>query len=140
MKKNISINLQGMIFHIEEDGFEVLRTYLDSIKIYFSGYAGHQEIIADIESRMAEIFYANLTPTKQVITLEDVQALIKKMGSVNDFAQQDKDEDEVEITADASRMIGSATSGSSSSGSAHCNTILTNRASPCAGAFCSAGK
>ena len=115
MKKNISINLQGMIFHIEEDGFEVLRTYLDSIKIYFSGYAGHQEIIADIESRMAEIFYANLTPTKQVITLEDVQALIKKMGSVNDFAQQDKDEDEFEM--DAPKMIGSTTSGSYSSGS-----------------------
>ncbi|MBK0404590.1 PspC domain-containing protein [Adhaeribacter sp. BT258] len=115
MKKNISINLQGMIFHIEEDGYEVLRTYLDSIKIYFSGYAGHQEIIADIESRMAEIFYANLTPTKQVITLEDVQALIKKMGSVNDFAQHDKDEDEVEV--EAPKMIGSTTSGSYSSGS-----------------------
>ena len=115
MKKNISINLQGMIFHIEEDGYEVLRTYLDSIKIYFSGYAGHQEIIADIESRMAEIFYANLTPTKQVITLEDVQALIKKMGSVNDFAQQDKDEDEMEM--EAPKMIGSTTSGSYSSGS-----------------------
>src|SRR5690606_15574946 len=90
MKKNISINLLGMIFHIEEDGYEVLRNYLDSIKIYFSGYAGHQEIVADIESRMAEIFFANLSPAKQVITLEDVQALIKKMGNVNDFAQHDQ--------------------------------------------------
>ena len=113
MKKNISINLQGMIFHIEEDGYEVLRTYLDSIKIYFSGYAGHQEIIADIESRMAEIFFANLTPTKQVITLEDVQALIKKMGSVNDFEQQDKDEDEMETP----HLIGNPASGSYSNGS-----------------------
>jgi len=103
MKKNISINLQGMIFHIEEDGYEVLRTYLDSIKIYFSGYTGHQEIIADIEARMAEIFYANLTPTKQVITLEDVQALIKKMGSVNDFAQQDKDEDDLGVFGENSK-------------------------------------
>ncbi|KAA9332640.1 PspC domain-containing protein [Adhaeribacter soli] len=117
MKKNISINLQGMIFHIEEDGYEVLNNYLNSIKIYFSGYAGHQEIIADIESRMAELFYANLTPSKQVITLEDVQALIKKMGSVNDFAQQDKDEDEAEIRGEAPKMIGSTTSGSYSSAS-----------------------
>jgi phage shock protein PspC (stress-responsive transcriptional regulator) len=108
MKKNISINLQGMIFHIEEDGYEVLHTYLNSIKIYFSGYAGHQEIIADIESRMAELFYANLTPSKQVITLEDVEALIKKMGSVNDFAQHDKDEDEMETP----KMIGNTASGS----------------------------
>jgi phage shock protein PspC (stress-responsive transcriptional regulator) len=98
MKKNISINLQGMIFHIEEDGYEVLKQYLDSIKNYFSTYAGHQEIIADIESRMAEIFYANLTPTKQVITLEDVEVLIKKMGSVNDFAQIEEDEEAPKAT------------------------------------------
>src|SRR4051812_45943671 len=94
MKKNISINLQGMIFHIEEDGYEVLRNYLESIKTYFAGYAGHQEIIDDIESRMAEIFYAALTPAKQVITLEDVEALIRKMGSVSDFAQIDEEENE----------------------------------------------
>mgnify|MGYP006162253399 CR=1 FL=1 len=40
MKKNISINLQGMIFHIEEDGYEQLSQYLAAIKAYFSAYAG----------------------------------------------------------------------------------------------------
>src|SRR5436190_1659455 len=84
----------NMIVHIEEDGYEVLRNYLESIKNYFSGYTGNQEIIADIESRMAEIFYATLSPAKQVITLEDVEALIRKMGSVSDFAQIDEEENE----------------------------------------------
>ncbi|PIQ20969.1 MAG: hypothetical protein COW65_11850, partial [Cytophagales bacterium CG18_big_fil_WC_8_21_14_2_50_42_9] len=85
MKKNISINLQGMIFHIEEDGYEQLSQYLAAIKTYFSAYEGHEEITADIEARMAEIFFAKLSPTKQVITREDVQALITQMGSVKDF-------------------------------------------------------
>ncbi|WP_114778659.1 GIN domain-containing protein [Botryobacter ruber] len=87
MKKNISINLQGIIFHIEEDGYEQLSTYLASVRNYFSTYEGHEEIIADIEARIAEIFAGHLSPAKQVITQEDVQKLIAQMGNVNDFEQ-----------------------------------------------------
>ncbi|MGV3586468.1 MAG: PspC domain-containing protein [Adhaeribacter sp.] len=94
MKKNISINLQGMIFHIEEDGYEQLSQYLAAIKAYFSAYAGHEEIIADIEARIAEIFFSKLSPTKQVITHEDVQALVAQMGSVKDFQTLEEDEPE----------------------------------------------
>jgi phage shock protein PspC (stress-responsive transcriptional regulator) len=97
MKKNISINLQGIIFHIEEDGYEQLSQYLAAIKAYFSAYEGHEEITADIEARMAEIFSAKLSPLKQVITSEDVQALIAKMGSVKDF--QNLEEEETGYTA-----------------------------------------
>src|SRR4028119_664805 len=93
MKKNISINLQGLIFHIEEDGYEQLRQYLAAIKTYFSNYAGHGEIVADIEGRIAEVFSGKLNPGKQVITQEDVQALIAQMGSVQDFAQLEEEED-----------------------------------------------
>jgi phage shock protein PspC (stress-responsive transcriptional regulator) len=101
MKKNISINLQGMIFHIEEDGYEQLSQYLAAIKAYFSAYAGHEEIIADIEARIAEIFFAKLSPTKQVITSDDVQALIAQMGSVKDFQNLEADEPEYAATAAA---------------------------------------
>ncbi|MBT9392663.1 PspC domain-containing protein [Hymenobacter sp. NST-14] len=95
MKKNISINLQGMIFHIEEDGYEVLSRYLTEVKAHFSGYRGHEEIVADIESRIAELFAARLSPLKQVITLDDVEAMTAKMGRVSDFQTADEaDEDE----------------------------------------------
>ncbi|WP_026464087.1 GIN domain-containing protein [Adhaeribacter aquaticus] len=97
MKKNISINLQGMIFHIEEDGYEQLSQYLAAIKKYFSAYEGHEEIIADIEARIAEIFFTKLNPSKQVITRDDVQALITQMGSVKDF-QTLEEEPEVEYS------------------------------------------
>ena len=55
MKKNISINISGIIFHIEEDGYLKLKEYLESINKYFSSFEGSTEIIADIESRIAEI-------------------------------------------------------------------------------------
>ena len=92
MKKNISINISGIIFHIEEDAYEQLRDYLQSINRYFSNYDGSEEIIADIESRIAEIFLAKLSEEKQVITAEDVDALITTMGNVSDFQAMEQDE------------------------------------------------
>ena len=85
MKKNISINISGIIFHIEEDGYESLRKYLDTVNRYFSSFEDSSEILADIESRIAEIFLSKLNEGKQVITAEDVSSLIATMGSVNDF-------------------------------------------------------
>ena len=85
MKKNISINISGIIFHIEEDGYETLRKYLDTVNRYFSSFEDSSEILADIESRIAEIFLSKLNEGKQVITGEDVSSLIATMGSVNDF-------------------------------------------------------
>ncbi|MBA9075794.1 GIN domain-containing protein [Rufibacter quisquiliarum] len=101
MKKNISVNLQGMIFHVEEDGYEMLRQYLAAIKAYFSSYEGHEEIVADIESRIAEIFFSRLNPGKQVITREDVQALIAQMGTVTDFEMDEPLEEEPAPAASA---------------------------------------
>ncbi|WP_109829510.1 PspC domain-containing protein [Reichenbachiella versicolor] len=101
MKKNISINISGIIFHIEEDGYTELKQYLDSVSSYFSGYEDSKEIIEDIESRVAEIFLSKLADGKQVITAEDVDALIKKMGTVSDFeAESDtyESQDEKETT------------------------------------------
>ncbi|MBD2716329.1 PspC domain-containing protein [Microvirga sp. STR05] len=101
MKKNISINLQGIIFHIEEDGYEVLSRYLAEVKAHFSGYRGHDEIVSDIEGRIAEIFAARLSDMKQVVSLEDVQAMVAKMGRVSDFQSADDAEDDDELLADA---------------------------------------
>ncbi len=85
MKKNISINISGIIFHIEEDGYDILRKYLDSINAYFASFEDNSEILADIESRIAELFLSKLSEGKQVITRDDVNSLINTMGSVSDF-------------------------------------------------------
>ncbi|MBI1770521.1 MAG: PspC domain-containing protein [Bacteroidetes bacterium] len=99
MKKTLSINISGIIFHIEEDGYETLRKYLDSINRYFSSFEDSSEILADIESRIAEIFLVKLNEGKQVITAEDVQQLIATMGNVSDFKAAEENEFASESTA-----------------------------------------
>ncbi|MEP1035228.1 PspC domain-containing protein [Ekhidna sp.] len=85
MKKNISINIGGIIFHIEEDGYDKLKSYLDSVNKYFSSFEDSKEIIADIEGRIAEIFLSKLDEGKQIINHEDVNDLIATMGTTKDF-------------------------------------------------------
>ncbi|MCV9385651.1 GIN domain-containing protein [Reichenbachiella ulvae] len=97
MKKNISINISGIIFHIEEDGYSSLKSYLESINRYFSSYEDSIEIISDIEGRIAEIFLSKLSDGKQVITLEDVESLIQTMGTVADFDAAENGEEEEKV-------------------------------------------
>ena len=94
MKRTISINISGILFHVEEDGYDLLKNYLTTINNYFSTYEDSQEITNDIESRIAEVFLSKLTPSQQVITRENVDAVITAMGSVEDFAAEAVLEDE----------------------------------------------
>ena len=94
MKKTISINIGGVVFHIEEDGYEKLKNYLGSVQRYFSSFADSKEILSDIEGRIAERFLAKQkAENKQVISLEDVDQLIGAMGTVADFEAIEQAED-----------------------------------------------
>lgn len=94
MKKTISINIAGLIFYIEEDGYDKLRQYLGAVHRYFSAFADSAEIVADIEGRMAERFLLKQkAENKQAISVEDVEELIKAMGSVSDFEAAEQAED-----------------------------------------------
>jgi phage shock protein PspC (stress-responsive transcriptional regulator) len=91
MKKTISINISGILFHIEEDGYASLKKYLETINRHFSHYQDNQEIISDIENRIAEIFLSNLKNNKQVITADNVNSLIEKMGTIADFKAEEEE-------------------------------------------------
>ncbi len=91
MKRNISINIRGIIFNIEEDTYPLLKDYLNSINKYFSSYEDSREILEDIEGRIAEIFYSKLNKQKQVITHADVEELMQIMGNVDDFQNAEMD-------------------------------------------------
>jgi len=83
MKKTVTANIAGAVFHIEEDAYDRLQRYLAGIRINFGGNAG--EIMGDIESRIAELFNARLT-NRSVVTLEDVEHVESVMGRPEDFA------------------------------------------------------
>jgi len=80
MKKTIKINISGLVFHIDEDAFEKLENYLDRLKSRFRNTPGENEIIADIESRIAEIFQTRISDTKEVVNLSDVTEVIGMLG------------------------------------------------------------
>jgi len=94
MKKAIKINLSGIIFHIDDDAYEKLKAYLDSISKHFSNKQESKEIIDDIESRIAELFQERVTEENQVITLEIVNEVIDIMGNPEDIADSGEGSEE----------------------------------------------
>ncbi|QBQ42832.1 PspC domain-containing protein [Sphingobacterium psychroaquaticum] len=86
MNKTIIININSIVFHIEEDAYETLRAYMIDIKKHFGNTTESKEILEDIENRIAEMFNERIqSGRKEVINLEDVQQVILQMGQVSDF-------------------------------------------------------
>lgn len=84
MNKTISINLGGFFFHIDEDAYQKLTRYFDAVKRSLSP-EGRDEIIKDIESRIAELFQERLKNENQVIGLKEVDEVIAIMGQPEDL-------------------------------------------------------
>ena len=91
MKKTLQIHIGGRHFHMDEDGYNKLSHYLESLKSHFArdGEEG-KEIVEDIEQRIAELLDGKLTPGKEVISFADVQDVIGILGNVEDFVYNDK--------------------------------------------------
>jgi phage shock protein PspC (stress-responsive transcriptional regulator) len=87
MKKTFTISLGHSVFNVEEDAYDVLKIYLDSIKNYFQKMENDSEIISDFELRIAENFSSKLSSGKQYINLTDVKEVIQIMGSLDDFQE-----------------------------------------------------
>jgi phage shock protein PspC (stress-responsive transcriptional regulator) len=87
MKKTFTISLGHSVFNVEEDAYDILKMYLDSIKNYFQKMENDSEIISDFELRIAENFLSKLSSGKQYINLSDVKEVIQIMGSLDDFKE-----------------------------------------------------
>ncbi len=85
MNKTVNINLANILFHIDEKAFHKLQLYLESVKRSFSGTTGSDEIIADIEARIAELFQEKMESDRQVVTLKEVEEVIQIMGQPEDY-------------------------------------------------------
>lgn len=86
MKKTVKINISGLVFNIDEDAYDILKTYLDRLEARFNGTPGEQEIMSDIEARIAEIFQDQVSDEKNVVNLSDVRKAIDILGEPEDFA------------------------------------------------------
>ena len=106
MKKIININLSGRVIPIEDSAYESLQAYIESLRRYFANEEGRDEIINDIESRIAELMNEKIRKGADAVTDEDVNGIITSMGRVEDFEAADKENEEART---ASAAAGSST-------------------------------
>ena len=73
MNKTVTVNIGGIVFHIDENAYERFKQYLEAVRGHFSAADGRDEIIQDIESRIAEMFQERVGDSKQVMTMTEVE-------------------------------------------------------------------
>ena len=85
MNKTVNINLGGLAFIIDEAAYDRLSAYLQSLQRHFGTTDGHEEIMQDIEARIAEILKMKLGNSKQIVTMADIEEVISIIGKPEDM-------------------------------------------------------
>jgi len=94
MNKTININLAGIIFHLDEVAFEKFKNYLSNVKTALGKEESGEEIIADIEARIAEIFNLRMKEnSSQVVELSDIEFIIETLGQPEAFVDESENEE-----------------------------------------------
>ena len=86
MKKTLNINIGSRVFNIDEDAYDLLSKYLESIKTYFKKIEIDEDIFEDIENRISEKFNSK-SESRQSLNLNDVDSIIEQMGTLDDFKE-----------------------------------------------------
>ena len=92
MKKTLNINIGSRVFNIDEDAYDLLSRYLESIKKYFQKINIEDDIFQDIENRISEKFNSILK-NKESLNIDDINNIIKEMGTLDDFKEAYNDFD-----------------------------------------------
>ena len=90
MIKTFNINLAGQIFNINEDAYEHLSGYFNSLRTFYANEDDKDEIIRDIEARFAELFLAK--GKNYIVTLADTTEVVNMMGNPQEFDEEAKTE------------------------------------------------
>jgi len=93
MKKNITINLCGRLFQIDEDAYELLQQYIESLRQSFGREEGGEEIVNDIEARIAELFDELRQQGTEAITIEHVKDIITRIGKPEELTGEEEKQD-----------------------------------------------
>ena len=97
MKKNITINMLGRLYAIDEDAYGLLQQYIDTLRSYFAHKPDGKEIADDIEARIAELFDDLKAQGVEAINIQHVQDIITRIGDPKEMVEdelQDEDKDE----------------------------------------------
>ena len=94
MNQTVTVNISGIVFHIEVDAYEELKKYLNKIRSYFKNSEECEEIMTDIEARIAELFNEKITSENQVVSSSDVEEVVSVMGKPEQYVDEDENEEE----------------------------------------------
>ena len=89
MKRVETININGIIFSIDDDAYVKLCSYLKILGQKFENEQGGRDIIVDIEARVAELFSERVGGAVRVVTIADVSNVIETLGTPDDIAGDD---------------------------------------------------
>ena len=106
MNKTININLAGCFFHIDEDAYQKLQHYLSAVKASFVNTPGADEINADIEARIAELFDERLSSNRQVVGMKEVDEVIAIMGQPEDYMVDEELFEDEDTTQESTQKKG----------------------------------
>ncbi len=90
MKRTLTINISGSVFHIDEDAYDKLSSYLFEINRHFRSDDDAKEILEDIEARISELFRERIKGTNEVVNINHVNEIIEIMGSPSAFSTLDE--------------------------------------------------
>lgn len=105
MKKNININICGIVYSIDEDACTLLEQYMDSIREYFAKQEGGDEIADDIEHRIGELLWEKKQQGVEAIDLMTVKTILKQIGKPEQMTEPDGNQSE-QTHADAAGAAG----------------------------------
>lgn len=109
MKKTLTVNLGGTVYHIDEDAYILLDNYLNNLRYHFRKEEGADEIVRDMEARIAELFDEALRGGLQVITIKEVEEVIARMGKPEEL----NDGEEENASASGEKAYDSESTGTS---------------------------
>jgi len=88
MKKNITINLCGRLFNIDEDAYELLRKYIETLRSYFIRQEGGEEIADDLEQRVGELLEEFKSQGIEAINIDHVKEIISRLGKPEEMESE----------------------------------------------------
>ncbi len=85
-------SISGVGFTLDADAFEILDNYLGSLKKSYRENPDGDEIIADIEARIAELILST-QDTARVVERPLIENIIRQLGSAEEISDLDPDKD-----------------------------------------------
>ena len=109
MKKNITINIFGTLYHIDEDAYELLQKYNENMRRYYGGREGGEEIADDVEHRVAELMSELQSQGILAITIDHVKEIINRIGDPQEMDERDSGDSTANATGETTTEGGGTT-------------------------------